>query len=25
VCPPYCEQGVEESFEGKKVLIYGFR
>lgn len=24
-CPPYCEQGVQESFEGKKVLMYGFR
>ena len=24
-CPPYCEQGVQESFEGKKVLVYGFR
>lgn len=25
VCPPDCEQGVQESFEGKKVLVYGFR
>ncbi|SOE54416.1 hypothetical protein SAMN05446635_0719 [Burkholderia sp. OK233] len=25
VCPPSCEQGVQESFEGKKVLVYGFR
>jgi hypothetical protein len=25
VCPPNCEQGVQESFEGKKVLVYGFR
>jgi uncharacterized protein YbaA (DUF1428 family) len=24
-CPSYCEQGVQESFEGKKVLVYGFR
>jgi len=24
-CPPDCQQGVQESFEGKKVLIYGFR
>jgi hypothetical protein len=24
-CPPNCEQGVQESFEGKKVLVYGFR
>jgi hypothetical protein len=24
-CPPYCEQGVQEHFEGKKVLVYGFR
>ncbi|MBB5423113.1 hypothetical protein GCT19_23695 [Paraburkholderia sp. CNPSo 3155] len=24
-CPPQCEQGVQESFEGKKVLVYGFR
>ncbi|WP_206996462.1 hypothetical protein [Trinickia mobilis] len=24
-CPTYCEQGVQESFEGKKVLVYGFR
>ncbi|SAK94785.1 hypothetical protein AWB80_07016 [Caballeronia pedi] len=23
-CPPTCEQGVQESFEGKKVLVYGF-
>jgi hypothetical protein len=25
VCPPDCEQGVQESFEGKKVAVYGFR
>jgi hypothetical protein len=25
VCPPNCEEGVQESFEGKKVLVYGFR
>jgi len=25
VCPPYCEQGVQEAFEGKKVLVFGFR
>jgi hypothetical protein len=25
VCPPHCEQGVQESFEGKKVVIYGYR
>ena len=25
VCPPNCEQGVQESFEGKKVVVYGFR
>ena len=25
MCPPHCEQGVQESFEGKKVLVYGFR
>jgi hypothetical protein len=25
VCPPNCEQGVQESFKGKKVLVYGFR
>jgi hypothetical protein len=24
-CPQYCEQGVQEQFEGKKVVIYGFR
>jgi hypothetical protein len=24
-CPPNCEQAVQESFEGKKVLVYGFR
>lgn len=24
-CPPNCQQGVQESFEGKKVLMYGFR
>jgi hypothetical protein len=24
-CPPNCEQGVQESFEGKKVVIYGNR
>ena len=24
-CPPNCEQGVQESFEGKKVVIFGFR
>ncbi len=24
-CPQYCEQGVQESFEGRKVLVYGFR
>jgi hypothetical protein len=24
-CPSDCEQGVQESFEGKKVLVYGFR
>ena len=24
-CPTDCEQGVQESFEGKKVLVYGFR
>ena len=24
-CPPNCEQGVQESFEGKKVSVYGFR
>ncbi|WP_069262220.1 hypothetical protein [Paraburkholderia nodosa] len=24
-CPPNCEQGVQEQFEGKKVLVYGFR
>ncbi|QCP52669.1 hypothetical protein FAZ95_26335 [Trinickia violacea] len=24
-CPPNCEQGVQESFEGKKVAVYGFR
>ncbi|NPT61951.1 hypothetical protein [Paraburkholderia elongata] len=24
-CPQYCEQGVQESFEGKKVVVYGFR
>jgi hypothetical protein len=25
VCPPNCEQGVQENFEGKKVEVYGFR
>ena len=25
VCPPDCTQGVQEHFEGKKVLVYGFR
>jgi hypothetical protein len=25
VCPPSCTQGVQESFEGKKILVYGFR
>ncbi|MCP3717602.1 hypothetical protein [Paraburkholderia sp. CNPSo 3281] len=24
-CPPNCDQGVQEQFEGKKVLVYGFR
>lgn len=24
-CPQYCEQAVQESFEGKKVVVYGFR
>ena len=24
-CPPSCEQGVQESFEGKKVHVFGFR
>jgi hypothetical protein len=24
-CPPYCVQGVQEQFEGKKVLVFGFR
>jgi hypothetical protein len=24
-CPPNCEQGVQEYFEGKKVVVYGFR
>jgi hypothetical protein len=24
-CPPYCEQGVQEHFQGKKVLVFGFR
>jgi hypothetical protein len=24
-CPPYCEQGVQESFEGKKVRVFGLR
>ncbi|NML31368.1 hypothetical protein [Paraburkholderia antibiotica] len=24
-CPMNCVQGVQESFEGKKILIYGFR
>ena len=24
-CPQYCEQGVQESFEGKKIVVYGFR
>ena len=23
-CPQYCERGVQESFEGKKVVVYGF-
>ncbi|MCC8405977.1 hypothetical protein LJ655_29685 [Paraburkholderia sp. MMS20-SJTN17] len=23
-CPPQCEPGVQESFEGKKVLVHGF-
>jgi hypothetical protein len=22
---PYCQQGVQERFEGKKVVVYGFR
>jgi hypothetical protein len=25
VCPPSCEQAAQERFEGKKVLVYGFR
>lgn len=25
ICPPYCEQAAQERFEGKKVLVYGFR
>lgn len=25
MCPPNCEQGVQEYFEGKKILVYGFR
>ncbi|RFU49210.1 hypothetical protein [Paraburkholderia sp. DHOC27] len=25
VCPPYCEQAAQERFEGKKILVYGFR
>jgi hypothetical protein len=24
-CPSDCEQGVQESFEGKKVVVFGFR
>ncbi|MFM0200652.1 hypothetical protein PQR53_12345 [Paraburkholderia fungorum] len=24
-CPSYCEQGVQERFEGKKVVMFGFR
>lgn len=24
-CPPNCEQAAQERFEGKKVLVYGFR
>ncbi|TCG08471.1 hypothetical protein BZM27_12085 [Paraburkholderia steynii] len=24
-CPKYCEQGVQEYFEGRKILVYGFR
>jgi hypothetical protein len=24
-CPPDCVQAVQESFEGKKILVYGFR
>lgn len=24
-CPPNCTQGVQEYFEGKKVVVYGFR
>ncbi|MFP3566212.1 hypothetical protein [Paraburkholderia sp. SIMBA_030] len=24
-CPQFCEQAVQESFEGKKVVVYGFR
>ncbi|KIG01989.1 hypothetical protein [Caballeronia concitans] len=24
-CPPHCEQGVQESFEGRKVSFYGYR
>ncbi|OAJ54951.1 hypothetical protein A6V36_08960 [Paraburkholderia ginsengiterrae] len=25
MCPPNCQQGVQEQFEGKKVEVYGFR
>jgi hypothetical protein len=25
MCPKNCEQGVQEYFEGRKVLVYGFR
>jgi hypothetical protein len=24
-CPPYCHQGSQEQFEGRKVVVYGFR
>lgn len=24
-CPQYCEQAVQENFEGKKIVVYGFR
>jgi uncharacterized protein YbaA (DUF1428 family) len=24
-CPQFCEQAVQESFEGKKIVVYGFR
>jgi hypothetical protein len=24
-CPPYCEQAAQERFEGRKVLVFGFR